>query len=456
MAPRTSKPAITVADVLQRRPRTRDRREFVPNKLIVRFKPEALHGAVGAAGRGVRSLRGALPDQVAGPLELLSRDFGMNRIDALLVAPRRSPRAARGARGVSSLAASVERSPRERLAGYSVVEMKADSVPDSVLRRIQSSGAVDFVERVANRWTCKAAETADPSLNLQWGLRAIDWFGARNLPDASEVHVAILDTGVDAGHEDLKGSIEAYHRNGHSQKDLPGHGTHVSGILAARTNNGVGISGVANCRLHVWKVFTDPRRPNVAEEFDDEAYNQSLAAVLDSPATIVNLSLGGSEPSRTERDIIDVLVDEGVLVVAAMGNEYDEGNPTEWPAAYENVLAVGAIGENRRRAPFSNTGRHIGVVAPGNNILSTLPGYAYFDRLETDYDSWPGTSMAAPHVAGCAALLKARYPGRDGSWIHRRLCRTAVKLAAMGKKSFTPSYGHGLVSLKRALGRGRP
>lgn len=221
----------------------------------------------------------------------------------------------------------------------------------------------------------------------------------------------------------------------------------------ARINNGIGISGIANCKLLVWKVFGDPTKTKDVE-YDDDAYNTALAAVLDSKARVVNLSVGGYEPSDTEQLLIKQLVAEGCVVVAAMGNEYDDEdnpNPTEWPAAYPDVVAVGAIGQTRRRAAFSNTGRHIDLCAPGEGILSTLPSYTYFERKETDYAAWPGTSMAAPHVAGVAALLKARYPDRDGAWIRRRLAQKAIKLAAMRGAKFSAAYGHGLVSVRRAL-----
>ena len=442
-------------------PHARKQPAFVPGKLVIKFKPGALRSAAAASTRGARTARSAraerdaLPAEVAGPLEMLKRECGIRRITPLLVPAGHARRVARmpaSAHAVASLAASVKDTPRARLAGYNIVELdERGEVSADVLKRMRRSDAIEFVERVANRWTSAKAAQADPEQNLQWGLRAIDWFRVTKRPDARDVHVAILDTGVDDTHPDLAGVIATYDRAGHSRKDLPGHGTHVAGILAARTNNGIGISGVANCKLHVWKIFTDPKNPDHEEEFDDEAYNRALAAVLDSPARIVNLSLGGVEPSRIEEDLIDALVAEGVLVIAAMGNEFEEGNPTEWPAAYANVLAVGAIGEDRRRASFSNTGAHINVVAPGNNILSTLPSYKYFGREEVGYAAWPGTSMAAPHVAGVAALLKAKYAQKSGLWIGQRLEQTAVKLAAMGASKFTRAYGHGLVSLKRAL-----
>ncbi|MDX1376156.1 MAG: S8 family serine peptidase [Burkholderiales bacterium] len=435
--------------------------EFVPGKLIVRFRGDALAPARSMLERGARAVRRvrdltlALPEQVSAPLEMLKRRCGVKRIDPLLAPPPRGAAAAgmtRMTRGVLSLAASVECPPRDRLAGYNVIELEEKDVSEETLRAIQASRAVEFAERVPNRWVSarRKKAAADPSLNLQWGLRAIEWFAAAKRPSAAQVHVAVLDTGVDAKHPDLKGAIEAYHRGGHSAKDLPGHGTHVAGIIAALANNGVGIAGVADCRLHVWKVFSDPAGPRAFEEFDDEAYNRALGAVLDSPARIVNLSLGGTASSRAEQDLIGALVAEGVLVVAAMGNAYEEGNPVEYPAAYADVLAVGAITEARRRAAFSGTGRHINLVAPGEHILSTLPTYGFAARA-TDYDAWDGTSMAAPHVAGVAALLKAQNPKKGGAWIGKRLEKTALRLPAMRRKKFSAAYGHGLVSVARAL-----
>jgi subtilisin family serine protease len=139
--------------------------------------------------------------------------------------------------------------------------------------------------------------------------------------------------------------------------------------------------------------------------------------------------------------------------VAAMGNEFEEGNPKEYPAAYPGLLGVGAVDEVERRAAFSCTGAHLGVVAPGVNILSTVPRQKASLADATDYDSWPGTSMATPHVSGCAALL---YAKRDKSKVSaaavvKRLTSTARKIAEMKNKAFTKEHGHGLVDLAAAL-----
>ena len=135
-----------------------------------------------------------------------------------------------------------------------------------------------------------------------------------------------------------------------------------------------------------------------------------------------------------------------------MGNAGDQGNPTMYPAAYPGVLAVGAVAESLRRASFSNTGRHIGISAPGVNVLSTLPTRpAPPYRSESEYASWSGTSMATPHVAGAAALVLARNPAWTAQQAKDRLRGTARKVAGMRGRPWTPSYGDGLLDLEAAL-----
>ena len=164
------------------------------------------------------------------------------------------------------------------------------------------------------------------------------------------------------------------------------------------------------------------------------------------------MSLGGEESSQAEATVFRELANAGVVAVAAMGNEFEEGNPKEFPAAYDGVLAVGAVDEVGRRASFSCTGSHIGLVAPGVNILSTVPMQKSVFSETTEYDSWPGTSMATPHVAGCAALLYAKQKKSKSaaSTIVKRLTSTAKRLPAM-QKAFTNEYGHGLLDVGAAL-----
>jgi subtilisin family serine protease len=139
--------------------------------------------------------------------------------------------------------------------------------------------------------------------------------------------------------------------------------------------------------------------------------------------------------------------------VAAMGNEFEEGNPKEYPAGYPGALAVGAVDETDKRGSFSCTGAHIGLVAPGVNILSTVPRVKASFANTTDYDSWPGTSMATPHVAGAAALVYGNTAKSKAAAeaVVKRLTSTTKKLPGMKNKKFTREYGSGLLDLDAAL-----
>jgi subtilisin family serine protease len=112
---------------------------------------------------------------------------------------------------------------------------------------------------------------------------------------------------------------------------------------------------------------------------------------------------------------------------------------------------MGAIGEDRRRAPFSNTGPHIDIAAPGVNVLSTLPRRRSPWLEQTGYASWSGTSMATPHVAAAAALVAAARPGSGPAEVSGRLRDTATKVTAMRGRAFTEEYGSGLLDLRAAL-----
>jgi subtilisin family serine protease len=256
--------------------------------------------------------------------------------------------------------------------------------------------------------------------------------------------VSVFDSGVDEKHPDLDGVVRAYRHDGSSARDHAGHGTHVTGILAALVNNRIGIAGVANAPISMWKVFDDRDR------FDDALWFEGLGACLGDGTQVINLSLGGEGRSQAEADVFRELVASGVVVCAAMGNEYEEGNPVEYPAAFPGVVAVGATDETGRRAPFSNTGRHIDVSAPGVNVLSTLPRSPTRDG-EKEYAAWAGTSMATPYVAGTAALVRAKHPTWSGQRVADRLRKTARRLPAMKRKSFTREYGRGLVDVAKAL-----
>jgi subtilisin family serine protease len=303
-----------------------------------------------------------------------------------------------------------------------------------------------FVPPVRTLFGRRTSKKADPMASRQWAHGAIRLGHARaaaGFKNATGLTVAVVDSGIDSAHPDLKAMIIEYKNFiGGSDKDFVGHGTHVAGIIAAAAGNGLGISGVCGAKILALKAL-----PRDGDEFDAPAYYRALRYVI-GRADVLNLSLGG-EKDLAEIDVLRDVIDAGVVVVAAMGNEFEDGNPTEYPAAIADVCAVGATDDVDRRASFSNTGRHIDLVAPGVGILSTTPTFRYDGDGVRHYDSWDGTSMATPHVAAAAALVAAKFPGSSPAQVIKTLTSSADRVA--GAKKGSPSYGAGRLNVEKAL-----
>jgi hypothetical protein len=222
---------------------------------------------------------------------------------------------------------------------------------------------------------------------------------------------------------------------GDGRNDPNGHGTHVAGILGAARGNGEGISGVApGVQILPVRVLDETGNG------DDDELAFGIIWAVDNGADILNLSIGGAIPSTLLEGAIDHALANGVLVVVAAGNDGATGNEPSYPAAYRQVLAVGSIDSSDRRSIFSNTGAYLDVAAPGSWIVSTWPG----GRYQTS----SGTSMAAPFVAGAAALLQART-GLQGTDLGARLVADATDLGSAG---FDEEFGAGLVNPLATIG----
>ena len=323
-----------------------------------------------------------------------------------------------------------------------------------------------------------------PAASTMWNLAKIRWDAARSLPgfkDADQVQVAVLDSGIDRDHQDLRDEIDSYIYDNpgldraSSDRDIIGHGTHVAGTIAASVNNAVGVNGICRCSLKIWKIFDDVADyDRFSQSFvyfvNPIMYLRALGDCLEQGVDVINLSIGGGQPpSFQERELFDHLLARGATVVAAMGNERQFGSPTSYPAAIPGVIAVGATKANDSVADFSNRGGHITLSAPGVGIWSALPHYdgqtgfsATFDsagnpsegrphRREADYDAWDGTSMATPHVSAAAALLLANSGPMTGSSVRDRLMSTADPVSGMGPDSRHPDYGAGRLNLEKLL-----
>ena len=253
--------------------------------------------------------------------------------------------------------------------------------------------------------------------------------------DGDGVRIAVVDTGIDARHPDLKRKISAQadfvDDDRVAEDDAVGHGTHVAGIAAATTNNRTGIAGgCPDCKLVVAKALTDRGGfdSNIAE---------SIIWSADRGAKVINLSFGGPEPARILKEAVNYAHKKGAVVVAAAGNTGEELR--EYPAAYPRVIAVAATDARDRRAFFSSSGRYVDVAAPGVDILSTVPG---------GYASYSGTSFSSPHVAALAGLLAGE--GRSKKQIRRNILSTAQDLGPRGRD---PEYGTGRIDASRAASR---
>jgi subtilisin family serine protease len=433
-----------------------EKQKNVPGQLVVRIKEDVTDGLPDVMSASLNSLDSlSLPAAVDSPFKKLE-ELGLIREvrpifsrmtggEALSVAPTNV---------AAAFAMSVRDSEEDDLRGITLLRLARATDLTEVENELNNTPGIEYVHSVPRRWMTARSKPNDPLFNQQWGLSAIGWLNPSVLPDASAVKVGVLDTGVDLTHRDLEKVVRSYSHEGASSEDIVGHGSHVSGIIAADINNKAGLSGICRCDLNFWKVFSDTPDPEDGEFYVDEVmYQRALNATRNSGMRVLNLSIGGGDPSQTERMLFRRLVEAGVTVIAAMGNEFEQGNPIEFPGAYPGVIAVGAIGKTKRRAPFSNTGPHISIVAPGKAIVSTLPMKASAARHadQTQYASWDGTSMAAPHVTAVAALILAINPDFTPAQVRERLISTATKLSPMGKKTKTNEYGHGLLNVERAL-----
>lgn len=272
------------------------------------------------------------------------------------------------------------------------------------------------------------------------GLLELTWAWRFSMGDPGII-VAVVDSGVNASHPDLNGRVLAgydFVNGDNDPQDDHGHGTHVSGIIAAVANNGIGMAGVCPlCSILPVKVLD----ANNTGTWSNVA--AGIVYAVDNDARVINLSLGGNSNTQFMQDAISYAVENGVLVVAAAGN----GRSDEYfyPAALESVLSVSATRQDDTRWSLSNFGSWIDVAAPGYAIFST---YHALDNYYNGYTFMSGTSMAAPHVAGLAGLLLSQQPGRTPADLRRLILESATDLGEPGPDIY---FGAGRINANRAL-----
>lgn len=348
--------------------------------------------------------------------------------------------------------------------GVQIVRLAPGASAEGALAAYRASPHVQYAERDAYAYL--TAVPNDQYYSLQWHYPAINLPLAWDTIRGSSVIVAVLDSGI-RSHPDLDGiTVQGWDFLANdsdptdpgcsSNPDEFSHGMHVSGTIAALTNNSGGVAGVnwgGATPIKIMPIRVGGEVSGTCGVVLLSAMAEGLIFAADHGAKVVNMSLGGPVDSTTVQDAVNYAAGLGVTMVAAAGND---GGPVLFPAAYANVIAVGATDCANNKASYSNVGPELDLVAPGGDLIDcTADGFAEF-ILSTSWSPSTGnvylysagTSMAAPHVAGVAALLIGR--GITGpAAIQSRLESTATDLGAAGKDN---EYGSGLVNAAAAVG----
>ncbi len=305
----------------------------------------------------------------------------------------------------------------------------------SFLDKIQATVALAYVE--PNLRFKANFQPNDPYWLSQWGPAKIGAVYAWNRTlGNSSILVAVVDTGVDYNHPDLRTNYVSYGYdwvdNDADPMDDNGHGTHCAGVIAAVLNNSIGIAGLVQVRLMAEKGL----------DFNGNGKESDLANAIihavDQGAKIISMSWGGYDESTLIHDAIRYAYDHQVLLVAAAGN--DATNQKMYPAAYAEVIGVTATDRDDSPAWFTNYGNWVELAAPGVDIFSTLP--------HSRYGYLSGTSMATPHVAGVAALIWSVSWDETRDEVRMQLRNTTDDLGTSG---FDEYYGWGRINARKAL-----
>ncbi|MEG2007417.1 MAG: S8 family serine peptidase [Oscillospiraceae bacterium] len=354
-----------------------------------------------------------------------------------------------GAAGISALAA-----PESTAASY-IVKLKNDGAVSlfsdgtskcdshglrtissgTELNRLIESGCVEYCE--PNYKVKLFGLSSDEYYSKQWNLKDIGADAAWNAGlNGAGVTVAVIDSGIYAEHEDLLDADILHGKNlinsTDDYSDILGHGTLVSGVLAATRDNGKGIAGISDAISIVpLKCFA-----NIDEAAVMDITRGIYMAVDDYHCSVICMSFGASDDSRTLRDAVNYAASKGVILVAAVGNEGTE--QLFYPAAYDKVIGVGAYGQNGDVSGFSQKNESVFVSAPGVDIVTTGIG------VPDSYSRVAGTSFSAPHVAAMAAVAKSVTPTMDVNTFKSLLISTSRDA---GKPGYDTDFGYGKIDM---------
>lgn len=291
---------------------------------------------------------------------------------------------------------------------------------------IQSVGSINTRHKIVRKMD-KNGQT------IPWGIHdiGVEYALDRNIT-GKKVKVAVLDTGV-ASHPDLQVDGGATFVEGTSDyTDDNGHGTHVTGTIAALDNREGVVGAAPDASIYAVKVLDKDGQGTYSQVI------QGIEWAIENKADIISMSFGGKTESQALHQAIQAATERGILVIAAAGNEGLGADTVLYPARYPEVISVGAVDQAYKRAAFSSTGPRVDLMAPGVDILSTT--------ANGSYGVLSGTSMAAPHVTGAAAALWSKHKRWSSEEVKKQLFETATRLGDERQ------YGKGMVNLAYALG----
>lgn len=402
--------------------------------------------------------------------------------------------------------------PTLTYANFDIVSIAAAADPEAAARLLDAQPDVEYAQ--ARYKVYPQFVPNDPLYTRQWNYPALDMERAWDInPGATpSVTVAVLDSGVAYRSALVRYNARAFPVNGRllpalglvdvpfaaapdlggaerfvaprdfiwettTPLDLDGHGTHVAGTIGQLTNNATGVAGMAfNVRIMPVKVIAGPWDDIFGSPLEgtDDVVARGVRYAADNGAKVLNMSIGRTgPPAPVVQEAINYAVSRGAFVAVAAGNEFEEGNPVERLAEFapqiNGMVAVGAIGRDRRRAFYSNTGTYVELAAPGGNsrvggteggILQQTYDLAFVDtylgslaqyrapRFDVfAYQSFQGTSMAAPHVSGFAALLIQQGITTPAA-IEAIMKRYATDLGTSGRDN---EFGFGLINPRASL-----
>lgn len=395
--------------------------DYVPGEVLVKFRAlPPTRGPLSAGTTGFASI------------DRLNRRFGVRRVEPVFTTLPTPANAPYGLERIYKLSAPPQTDLDAMLAAYQADPNVEYAEPNAIFRALEtevSPGDPLYSQQWALHNTGQAGGLADADIDAPeaWGI----------VTGSASILIAVVDTGVDYAHPDLNdGRVRTdidrdFVHSDDDARDDQGHGTHVAGIIAAAAN-GVGTVGV------LWQASILPVKVLDAQGSGSaDQVAQGVQYAADQGARIINLSLGSPACSQTLADAVNYAFDRGAIIVAAAGND---GSAVGYPARHERVVAVAATDNQDGLATFSNRGPEVDVAAPGVAILSTVPGGGY--------QSFSGTSMAAPHAAGVAGLILARNGALTNAQVMTVLREGADDLGASGPDG---DFGYGRLNAFRAV-----